>query len=81
MRRFPAASSSVLTSIPRPLRLALLAVLLLWGWLSVDRAMRGSNDFDGFHEAAATVWEHGQLLHDKAVSRYPPTFQVLLAQA
>ncbi len=57
----------------------MLAVLLVWGGFSVDRAMRGSNDFDGFHEAAATVWEHGQLLHDKAVSRYPPTFQVLLA--
>lgn len=69
----------MLTSFPRPLRLALLAVLLVWGWFSVDRAMRGSNDFDGFHEAAAAVWEHGQLLNDKAVSRYPPTFQVLLA--
>lgn len=69
----------MLTSLPRSLRWALLAVLLVWGWFSVDRAVRGSNDFDGFHTAAATVWEHGALLHDKAVSRYPPTFQVLLA--
>ncbi|MFT7464937.1 MAG: hypothetical protein ACI9EF_003297, partial [Pseudohongiellaceae bacterium] len=69
----------MLTSAPRSLRLALLALLLVWGGFSVDRAMRGSNDFDGFHQGAATVWEHGELLHDKAVSRYPPTFQVLLA--
>lgn len=63
----------------RSLRIGLLILALVWGWFSVDRAIRGSNDFDGFHAAARTVWEHGRLSDDKAVSRYPPTFQVLLA--
>jgi len=63
----------------RSLRIALLILALVWGWFSVDRAVRGSNDFDGFHSAAQTVWEHGRLSDEKAVSRYPPTFQVLLA--
>lgn len=66
-------------SSSRSLRIALLILALVWGWFSVDRAVRGSNDFDGFHSAARVVWEHGRLSDEKAVSRYPPTFQALLA--
>lgn len=54
-------------------------LLLACGVVAVERAGRGSNDFDGFHAGARQVWEQGSLSEAKAVSRYPPLFQVLLA--
>jgi len=60
--------------------------LLLVGGVSACAALgcvrifrEGTTDFDGFHRAFVVVAQEGRLSMDKAVRRYPPTFQALLA--
>lgn len=61
------------------LRRVVVALVLLAAAWGVVRAARENNDFDGFHRAAAQVWEHGTASTEKTVERYLPTFGVLLA--
>jgi len=60
--------------------------LLLVGGVSACAALgcvrifrEGTTDFDGFHRAFVVVAQEGRLSMDKAVRRYLPTFQALLA--
>jgi len=47
--------------------------------IGVDRSVGRSNDFDNFYDAAASVWENGELLREKGTSRYLPSFQVMMS--
>ncbi len=63
----------------------LIAAVVLAGMLGLLRIYnvsvhgKGGTDFNGFHRGAAALVQTGALSEDKAVRRYPPTFQVLIA--
>jgi len=57
--------------------IALLAITLFV--IAVDRGARRSNDFDNFHDGAASVWHEGELFLEKGLLRYPASFQVMIS--
>ncbi len=64
----------------RILTLGLLSlVALVLFVIAVDRGARRSNDFDNFHDAAASVWHDGELFLEKGTFRYLASFQVLFS--
>lgn len=59
----------------RVLTLLLLAAAVV----GALEAAQGENDFDGFHAGARALLDTGAFSTEKAVSRYPPSFQLLMA--
>ena len=60
-------------------RRSLLIAALSFGAIAVWRSIIGDTDIDGFYRAAEMVWDRKALSADRAVDRYLPVFQTLMA--
>lgn len=54
-----------------------MVLLVVISAVAVERALFGSSDFSGFHQALDAAAAHFDLSDDRSVDRYPPTFQLL----